>query len=951
MAIQRQNPQFDPQRIVQPTATPIDTYFRPMLRQPEQPKILQVAAALSDISPQLGRLASDAMAANIAAQKEYGQYDASTEKDPEVLRRKATEAIEGAGGIAPWRYQAFLEAYGQRLVRDHYRNELYNHLDDLSNPYNEDGTVRSPNYVAEQMTKLYEKAGIPTDSYFIQKGAAAARAEADNSFYDRLMGARRQKVMDASRDTLADGIQFAIDTNPDMSVLFGKSGAIKVLSDRYYQNGGQDGDDIVATGVLNAAKGLAAEGNYDRALELLRFPIEEKIGDRTMGARHRARLQETYDIIERKGREVELQDGRDRESRKQIASLAVEDKLIAELQGMKQNTRFLSLNMTDVMELVDKNMAGVNMDEDIKVGVRGRMVDWARNYVDALNKPEQRDPRQENISFDQASRNAQTMEPGEYRDHVSGLLANELITIPQYTQLVAQNKAYYSLSDGDRQQMNLRLSGIMGTAWTGLNESQIARDATAELSSIGNRAASDLMSKFFAEVNAPEFKQKYPDDAQRAAASDQVMARLVGETRASLLSQHRDVVDRSNLAASFDATVGREFEQESANYIPLVLTELGLGEDLNSSRLSSRLSSILYDRFRDEWSQINSEPGQPAMSLEQRKRAIYRRVNDVKDQLLRDVTEKPDSLGLPNDLLNVLKASGSLKSEQVGEAAIAEVRGKIASAADVSKFIVTSAPSTSTIRGKQGLFAGGNPFVNRPVSPSEEALFDYAKNASVAYQRVLAAKQAGAEITPKMAEDHNRAKMLMEAGATSYISDFSNMSIGTARNRPDSPWIPSGYYNGRYRSIPSNQEAPLFLLREGGVFVAMQDYSPITSVYSGDVIENGILYAPAPSLNNRYWAAKAIIGYSPEEVAAGRTTEGVRITPEQMNGSEFLFFRSPEEFTKALEEYNSTEGKRGYIAEQVLPKTKMPFDAFRAAQFQLLGIRKPLAAAAQPPKE
>lgn len=897
MAIQRQNPQFDPQRIVQPTATPIDTYFRPMLRQPEQPKILQVAAALSDISPQLGRLASDAMAANIAAQKEYGEYEASTEKDPEVLRRKATEAIEGAGGIAPWRYQAFLEAYGQRLVRDKYRNALYENLDDLSNPYNADGTVRPPTYVAEQMNKLYEQAGIPTESYFMNKGAAAARAEADNSFYERLMGARRQKVMDASRDTLADGIQFAIDTNPDMSALFGKNGAIKVLSDRYYQNGGQDGDDIVATGVLNAAKGLAAEGDYDRALDLLRFPIEEKIGDRTMGARHRARLQEAYDIIERKSRDAELSDYQNMEARKGIAMTSVQDKVMAELQAKKQNTRFLSMDMTDIMELVDKNMSGVNMEEGIKLGVRGRMVDWTRNYIDALNRPEQKDPRSENIAYAEAFKNSQTMDVPTFREYAMGALSNELITAPQFNTLMQQNQAFNSMSDTDRQQMNLRLGTISGTSWTGLAASQIARDAQAELEGIGNRATSDIMAKFFAEVNSPEFKQKYPDEIQQAMARDQVMSRLVGEAQSSLLSQHRGKIDQANLAASFDATMGEDIKAEASAFSAAVLADIPeIPEGYFATGLGRRISSIMYERIRSEWGRLMSEPGQPAMTLEQRKRAMYERLPDIADKLQIELTTAPEKLGLPVNYVTILR----------GAAAPAEL-------GDSTSAAVVRPVSRGIEEFKTGAWFDRRLEYN-PLFPSEPKMVEAA--------REVLRFAAEAQASPEKRVLHNESKARFSKSAENFLDELRTITPRKAikTNRDSLPPALFGM-NG-----PA-ADTPLYQFKEDGVYSTVR--------LNGESKINDIA-------TRRYWAAKALVGYTADELSKGMTSDGVKISKENLDATEYLYFRSVEDFSKAMDEYANSGGKTGIIAETFLPLSGMSFADFRSEQLGLLRDRKPL---------
>ena len=422
-------------------------------------------------------------------------------------------------------------------------------------------------------------------------------------------------------------------------------------------------------------------------------------------------------------------------------------------------------------------------------------------------------------------------------------------------------------------------------------------------------------------------------------ARDQVMSRIVGEVQTSLRTQHREKIDQANLAGSFDATVGREFEPESANFINLVLSDMGMEESLSTSRLGARLSSILYDRFRDEWGQISAPPGERPYSLEQRKREMYRKVNDIKDRMIRDMTEKPDSLGLPPDLLNIIRQSSSEKGVATADAEISAARGKIATAADVSRYVVTSNAGSSAIRGSGGSSFGRNTFVSEPLFVSEESLFSTAKSASSAYQQVLLAQQSGT-VTPEMVQKHNSAKMAMGIEAQRFLSDFTSTSIEGARAR-QIPWVPSGYYHGRYRSIPENRNAPLFILREEGVLVAMQSYYPTSSVYAGDIIENGILYAPAPELNNRYWAAKSLIGYSPEEVSKGITNEGVRIGREHMDAREFLFFQSFEQFSSAVDEYTASGGRTGYIAEQVLPKTGMSFDALRATQFNLLGIRKP----------
>jgi hypothetical protein len=141
--------------------------------------------------------------------------------------------------------------------------------------------------------------------------------------------------------------------------------------------------------------------------------------------------------------------------------------------------------------------------------------------------------------------------------------------------------------------------------------------------------------------------------------------------------------------------------------------------------------------------------------------------------------------------------------------------------------------------------------------------------------------------------------------------------------------------------MPTNKNVPLFIFKDNGVYVAMQDFSSVEPAYAGDVVENKVVYTPVPDLSERYWAAKAVTGYSKDEVTSGRTAEGVRITPAQLDPREFLLFKSPEEFSTALAEYTTTSGKSGFIAE-LLPRTGMTYEVFRATQLKLLGMRKPL---------
>ena len=938
MATPRQNPQFDPQRIVQPTASPIDTYFQPMLAQPEQPKILQVAAALADISPQLNRLSSDAMAANIAAQKEYGQYEAMTERDPDVARRRATEAIEGVGGIAPWRYQSYLEAYGQRLVRDKYRNALYKNLDDLSNPYNADGTIRAPTYVGEQMTKLYDEAQIPQDSYYMNKGAAAARAEADNSFYERLMGARRQKVLQSSKDAFADGIQFNINITPDIEKMFAPGGGLETLAKVYYENGGQDGDDILTQGILNAAQQSVSEGNYDRAQSLLRRAMDGPVGSRSIGKRHQPRFAEALEIYERKEQEAELNDLRNFEGRKQLALLSVNDALLLELQKNTPASGQIIFSQAEINDQVAK--ASSKVPDDIRLAVQARAAESFRANIDALNRSigePKKDTRTTNMSLDGAYQQSQFMPPAEFNTYITGMLDKDLITFGQAQELRQQNKAFFSQSEVDRQHTATLLSSISGQQWTGLDPKQIAIDGQSRLNTLGNEAATRVMTAYTAKINSLEFRKSYPDDTQRSLAQNQVLDELGAKEKADLLVKHKDLIAQYDLSASYEANVSAFAKTEIPTFVGSVMTDLGFEEGLESSRLGARLGQYLDAELKKEWASLSAEAGAPPLSLSERRQKWFEAVENVKDQFIDTLQNNPEKFKLSPTLSTSLNNKKAEKSGSVGTGELQAARSITSSTTDVSRAITTDSPSKSVIRGSSVPWFGDK-YTVTPVFESESALFNTSSKASKTYKSILLATESGS-FTPELQQQHNIDKAAMNVEAERYISDFISTTINTAS--PSSPWKPQNWGNGVWRSLPSDGNVPLFILRDNGVYVAVHGFSALNPGRSGDVVENKVVYTPQPDLNARYWAAKAVTGYSKDEVTSGRTAEGVRITPAQLDPREFLLFKSPEEFSTALAEYTTTSGKSGFIAE-LLPRTGVTYEVFRATQLKLLGMRKPL---------
>lgn len=929
---ERQNPEFDPTRIVRPTAAPVELYFRPMLRGPEPSQLMQVAEALGGISPTLNRLASDAAAAGIAAEKNAGTWQADTEADPEVLRRKATEAIEKSGGLAPWRFQSYLEAYGQREVRDKYRKALYENIDDLSNPYNADGTVRPPEYISQRMGELYDKVGLPKDSYYINKGAAVARAEADNAFYDRLMNARRQKVLQSSADTLADGLAFSLETRPDVAAEFGPNGLVKMQLDSYYQQGGQDGNDILAKTVIKVSRGLAAAGRMEEAKKILDTVLDPPSGGVAIAKRFRADVQEEYDIIERKEREEEFREAQTRETRKSLARSSAQDSILNTLVDLqaKSATPYISMTAAERVDLAKRALAGIEAPEDIKAQILGNLADWTRVQIDAMNSPAQPNARAESMVLEAAYQNSIKMPQAEFEAYLTGLLDKGLLTFQQAQAFRTSNKSFNGLPQMDRENSSIRMQPLK--TWTGMVEAQIALDGRSELQAIGARAEVEVMDAWLSAVSSQEFKTKHPDEVSASFARGRELDRIVSEKVAALRSEHSDKLKQYNLSESFDSAIKPAVAQEAGQLTETILTELAIDEGYDRASLSRRFGAIFVDRARAAWYEIRSEPGQPAMSMEQRRTKFYSMLPDIADTLNLDLRERPDTLGLPQNLLNIVRSATAPDQGVVASAIAASApAGIVASPADISRGLTAS--GTGAIRPAPTVLAPG------PADAyfkSEAALFDKGTAASRAYQNLLRAA-AGGPPSPDAVSAHNAAKRDLSKTAADMISE---MSSTTPSQRFNTGML--DYYqqtHGVKSEFAANK--PLFKFSPSGVLIARRTYNERDSLRAGETVENGMVYSLTPAATAKYWTAKAIIGYTAEEIKSGRTTEGITIGKAEQDANEFLYFQSTDELQAAVDEYNSSKGRSGYIAEYGLKMSGMTYADFRERQLFLLNLRKP----------
>jgi hypothetical protein len=266
VAQQRNNPDFSPTRIFQPAASPVDTYFRPNLAQPELPKSAEIYKALSELSPKLNAISSDVAAFGIKQEQQAGAMEIATATNEADLQRKVAQAIENSGGFAPWRAQATLEAAGERMVMDKYSKALYENLDALSEPTNQDGTMKNPEDVLKKKEELFNEVGLPQNSYYIQKAALATKQSIDAQFDSRLISLRTQKLKQKNDNDLSDSMVGIWNTVQDPDQAMAQTAD---LLNQYYQKFGTSGYETAMNAFAKWAKGSISSGDYDTPTKLI----------------------------------------------------------------------------------------------------------------------------------------------------------------------------------------------------------------------------------------------------------------------------------------------------------------------------------------------------------------------------------------------------------------------------------------------------------------------------------------------------------------------------------------------------------------------------------------------------------------------------------------------------------------------------------------------------------
>lgn len=923
MAKERINPQFDIQRVVQPTATPVDVYYRPIMAEPDVTRQLQIARALKDLNPQLERLMSDAVAMGVSGEREAGRLEALNAPSEDVLRRKATEWIEKEGGIAPWRYQSALETAGARLMRDKYQASLYNQLDSLSDPFNADGTTKDPQELSNAMQKAYADASIPDNSHYMQKGALRAKAEIDGAVMAKVTQMRAEKVKLKASQDLSDSMYRALSVSRPEDIEETLSGPIKAMMDEYYSQGYGSGDDVLLSVYSDRIKAETAQGNFDQARSLVSYAMENPIAGRNLGGKAQAALAESMKNIDDAEKEyndkvIARQDRDDTH-----ATVAVSREILGIIQNKaaeaeKSGSRYVTMSFKDRQELVSGIRSKFpNISDETWTRLSPDFVGRIAGMEQAISEAgkEDRDQSQSVMAL-RLEREAYTA--GDLNDlekNVLNALESGQINEPQARRALDSISRVKSMGASAREAIKESVQRQLGGYnWSGISSRSIDPTYEAELERIGDSASTEIFNQVSTFASSPEFRQKYGNDATAATQAIQSYTQdLIDKKRTLLVSQNQDKLKNANRLTS-DAETTDGLRPDAARAVAVVLAGLGINEDTFNpgelGRVTLRAQKMIMDRLKEETSKATG-------TAAARRDAALGKLPDIVDDV---ISKLPESL--PPSAKNAVRA---------------------AKQGDISAPPKTAPTGIVTTPGAVGGSEVGSRY--RPLfAISREGLAFTGREASVgqSMNEIVKANRALAENqTPESIQQFESSKRTLQSNTDEALREYSQLTTreyvagfatGTGFNTFSSNVGPLLAQLGK--SEKSSQ--PAFEFRPEGVYAPDMNSQNIDAPKQID-----------SKMTARYWVYRSLTGYRPEEISAMKTKEGLDIKSPYLDPSTFMFFRSREEFEKADREYKSSNGSKGYIAETLLPKLgeagyNTTYEDLIGAQAALIRIRLPL---------
>jgi hypothetical protein len=879
MARQRINPEGVPDRVFQPVATPVNLYYQPNLSQVELSRTAQIIDAFKQFSPQLERFTSDIVAVGIQKEKQIGAMEAA-QGPLDAANAKAAQAIEKAGGLTPWRYEAFLDTLGRRAVREKYQAWLYQNVDDLSALANPDGTIRDGTYAQQRMAEAYQEqvaSQFGAGSYFAARAAADEKLKIDSQFMPAIQARHAEKLKEQNLADAKDEMFAILSSHSTMSLLptvddgredsFVKE-QIKGVMEQYRRVTGTSGAKPFTDALLEWANSQAADGDFEGALTTLRaFETEDgkfRVMGIELGAAYNAQIKSNIDALEEKRdqsklRDLQISELMARESLRKAMNLAD-----GELAKMAQSSPSGTIVMTPDQIIV---MAGALVDsmedvpEDRKETMKAEAATQIRVKVAGLNAMGQDIPS----VIDTIKRAA---ESGDY------VLADMLLDQAKSDRTISDGTANEIRGDIKSEAARSEiLPGYQATSQLRITEFGLP----GNMDSITESEKSDVMlmlgvaqEELKSKINAGWKEIVGLPQEERAKAAAELISKSKREVVEKFKVSHKDLLDRADLRRSKDAVLSSQpLETQIKASSEFIGATIGVENANPTERLKAEqwINNRVRTVFGEELDKLLKDGMPPDQAL--------RKIEQETRVLTRKVMEEVENPSNPNVHISVRRLVGSTTALDTGVREPTEAEAK----AGVQAGLAGVVQEMSQLRREVPGLSIGFDWVDRTIVPavaSMERMVEEAKSKA----------QKGTPDAPQALEEAKR-----------FITVMAKDSIENVLKIQASPSL--------RESLRGGATVPLYTVRDGSVFM-----------WNG----NSGQYELSQQMTDNISKLRGITGYSMDEIRSGTSKEGLRIDYAKMDPSKDLLVQSGDDMLQLVQEYEASEGKSGVLVDWIQAK-------------------------------
>jgi hypothetical protein len=898
MARQRINPEGTPDRVFQPVATPVNLYYQPNLSQVELNRTAQIIDAFKEFSPRLERFTSDIVAVGIQKEKEIGAMEA-TQGSLGAANAKAAQAIEKAGGLTPWRYEAFLDTLGRRAVREKYQAWLYQNVDDLSALANPDGTLRGPEYAQQKMAEAYQEqvsSQFGAGSFFAAKAAADEKFKIDSQFMPSIQARHAEKLKEQNLDDAKNEMFGILSSHSSMQLVddgreesFVKQ-QLKGVMEQYRRVTGTSGAEPFAKALVEWANSQADDGDYEAALTTLRaFETEDgkfRVLGTELGATYNSQIKSTIDSLEDKRDQSKLRDLQIKELMRREALRKATVLANQEIMKMAQASPTGSVSMTQVQagttaDAMLESIEGLTQED--KDAIRAPLAEALYTKADSMNA-EGRDVPARVVQIEEA------IKTGDY------VLADQLIDQASTDRALSSQKARQLRADIESESSrNDILPGYQAISTVNAAEFGLSSERGAILEGKQSEVVAMLgvaQAELTSKINAgwKEISQ-LPEDERARAASD-LITRSKREVIEKYKASHKDLIESADARRSKDAVLtSKPIEGAIMASSEFIGATIGVEQADPKDRLEAE--QWINDRVRTVFGEELDRLLATGMSPDLARQQIERESR----MLTRKVMEEVENPSNPNVHISVRRLSSSAFQLDTGmrEPTEAEVQA-----------------------GAQAGLAG----VVQDLSQLRRVVPDVPFGFGWAQQTIVPAigelQRQVEEIRTKAESGDPDVRQSMESAKRS-ISAISNFTVDNVL-KMQAP-----------KSTFSTETVPLYTVRGGSVYA----WSPAKGRYQ-----------ISQEMTDNISRLRGVAGYSMDEIRQGTSKEGLKIDYARMDPARDLLVQNSGDMFKLVQEYEASGGTSGTIVNWIQAKisTGQPApspEALLDSQHRLLRQRAP----------